>query len=969
MLISVTPSKNSRHLGRLSCLTTGLMLFGAVLDVPPLAPQSYGLGSELVRYDSVTPPRARVMTPSPPAAESRTFVAAPVGTNLLVNGSFESGLEGWMTDDIRCANCGANNTWLSQSGGFSPLRQVTVARPSDGSFAAMTDQEGAGRHILYQDFQVPDQGGSLSCDVYVLNQAEAYSVPASGSLDPAINPNQHFRVDLMDPGAPVDDVGSGVLRNLFLTRPRDPLEIVRLPGDPPERIYTTLVTNLHDFRGQKVRLRFAEVDNQFFFNVGVDNCLVAADEARLSSRGQNPVVATDAAGNSAVAWQEPDPSGDTSRIFAQLLDASGLPRGRSFEVAGGGREGSPTLALTPSGNLVVAWTRSASGVGVNALANGASIFGKTFDSQGNSLGKEFQVNTESMGDLAQPTLAVEESGFVVTWQSGSGVRGRRFTRSGSAREGEISVAGMGSGTPSVASRPNNEFVVIWEEAPASVLTPGADGRLVAAPSSTGGIFGVIFGDNGMPTGDMFQVNNTASGNPSSPDVAADDEGGFVVVWQQDMGGQGSDIMGQQFNAEGKSMGPEFVVTSSTAGDQVNPKVDANGSGAFAVVWEELPAQGGFAQAPSSSGSPTPLAARQGDGGIFGRVFGDNGQPMGDDFPVEEADDETVPAEADVNIDDDDEVTVVFEKMDPETGETLGIFSKTFEPEAIEETCVPTPTSLCLNGNRFRVEMDWMTEDGNSGAGRGVMLTPDTGYFWFFQSTNVEVVLKVLNACTFADRFWVFAGGLTNVEVEIRVADTQTGVVNTYINALNQSFLPLQDTTAFATCPGSVVTERTAAQTEVLATQNLDEVLRLVTGSPWASGSGSPPPVSTFTGEAEGSGGACVTTPTSLCVNDNRFRVEVDWTSPSDSGVGQTVKLTSDTGYFWFFNSENVEMVLKILNACNFSGHFWVFAGGLTNVEANITVTDTETGAVRFYQNPLNQAFQPIQDTTAFATCP
>ena len=45
------------------------------------------------------------------------------------------------------------------------------------------------------------------------------------------------------------------------------------------------------------------------------------------------------------------------------------------------------------------------------------------------------------------------------------------------------------------------------------------------------------------------------------------------------------------------------------------------------------------------------------------------------------------------------------------------------------------------------------------------------------------------------------------------------------------------------------------------------------------------------------------------------------------------------------------------------------AGGLTDVNVVLTVTDTMTGLVRTYVNPQGTAFQPIQDTSAFATCP
>ncbi len=114
---------------------------------------------------------------------------------------------------------------------------------------------------------------------------------------------------------------------------------------------------------------------------------------------------------------------------------------------------------------------------------------------------------------------------------------------------------------------------------------------------------------------------------------------------------------------------------------------------------------------------------------------------------------------------------------------------------------------------------------------------------------------------------------------------------------------------------------------------------------------------------------CTTDPTTLCLNGNRFRVSATWQTSTASGQAQAVRLTPDTGYFWFFNASNVEMVTKVLNACAVNNRHWVFAGGLTNVAVTLTVTDTQTGAVRSYFNPSGTAYQPIQDTSAFATCP
>jgi len=118
------------------------------------------------------------------------------------------------------------------------------------------------------------------------------------------------------------------------------------------------------------------------------------------------------------------------------------------------------------------------------------------------------------------------------------------------------------------------------------------------------------------------------------------------------------------------------------------------------------------------------------------------------------------------------------------------------------------------------------------------------------------------------------------------------------------------------------------------------------------------------------GAPCEAGVENLCLQGDRFEVRAEWqTSAGDSGNGQAVPLTDDTGYFWFFNQTNVEMVIKVLNGCGSNDHFWVFAGGLTNVQVDITVTDTTNGQTRTYQNNLQTPFQPIQDTAAFSTCP
>jgi hypothetical protein len=116
------------------------------------------------------------------------------------------------------------------------------------------------------------------------------------------------------------------------------------------------------------------------------------------------------------------------------------------------------------------------------------------------------------------------------------------------------------------------------------------------------------------------------------------------------------------------------------------------------------------------------------------------------------------------------------------------------------TDITPPPPVALASDRFEVSASWEKPDGTRGAATPVGLTPDSGYLWFFDPANVELVVNVIDACSFSNRYWVFAAGLTNLGVELRVEDTRTGRVKTYRNPVGRAFAPLQDTGAFATCP-------------------------------------------------------------------------------------------------------------------------------------------------------------------------
>jgi hypothetical protein len=107
----------------------------------------------------------------------------------------------------------------------------------------------------------------------------------------------------------------------------------------------------------------------------------------------------------------------------------------------------------------------------------------------------------------------------------------------------------------------------------------------------------------------------------------------------------------------------------------------------------------------------------------------------------------------------------------------------------------------LGKGRFRISATWKDFQGGTGVGRFVPLgSEDSGVIWFFSPSNFEVMIKVLDACSFNNRYWVFFAAVTSVEFVITVEDTFTDTSRTYSNALGVSAPAVTDTNAFQTCP-------------------------------------------------------------------------------------------------------------------------------------------------------------------------
>lgn len=126
------------------------------------------------------------------------------------------------------------------------------------------------------------------------------------------------------------------------------------------------------------------------------------------------------------------------------------------------------------------------------------------------------------------------------------------------------------------------------------------------------------------------------------------------------------------------------------------------------------------------------------------------------------------------------------------------------------SCTPSDTVMCIDDepgdHRYKVTASFHTVQGGgvSGDGQEIPLAPlgidHGGTFWFFDPTNPEVLIKLVDGCTVNGRWWVFLSAGTNVGFSVTITDTLFGGgTKTYTNADLHAAVPVQDTKALGGC--------------------------------------------------------------------------------------------------------------------------------------------------------------------------
>lgn len=261
-----------------------------------------------------------------------------------------------------------------------------------------------------------------------------------------------------------------------------------------------------------------------------------------------------------VTWAEPEAIGP----FQINLDTS-EEVGRAAVAAGGSE-------------FVVVWHRA-----TGTTEYGTNIYGRRLDRFGGVIGGELQVNSYTSGDQLSPRVVAGEQGFAVVWvdessrEPGRGIFGRRFDTAGQPIGDEFQVNTWTPGDQFLSSAmldAQNRLIVVWM----SLEQDGIDRRT---------IYGRIFDPSGLPLTGEIRLGASADMDQGSADVATGPGDGFVVVWYDFVFASGppSSVQARFFDASGVPTTGDLLISSGATNEfLVGPRVARRSDGDYVAVW-------------------------------------------------------------------------------------------------------------------------------------------------------------------------------------------------------------------------------------------------------------------------------------------------------------------------------------------------------------------------------------------------
>lgn len=292
----------------------------------------------------------------------------------------------------------------------------------------------------------------------------------------------------------------------------------------------------------------------------------------------DPDIAQADNGNWAAVYEDDDDANGVFRIFVRGFDADGNERFADTVVNTAGvnttNAVNPAIAMAADGKFAVAWQAGTTAIRMRSYnANGTPI----------GTGEQTVVSVTSPGTVKNPDIGIDDAGnFVVTWTDdadGNGsfqVRARGFTSSYTQRFAAKTVNTIATGQQQnsvIAMAGNGDYVIAWEDDQDNDTKWEIDVRGFLA--------------NETQRFAQLVVNSPTTGQQTDPDVAMDDTGRFVVVWEDDTDLNASfQIHCRGFSATGTQIIAQKAVNVLSGGNQINPSVTMDSLGNWYPVWQD-----------------------------------------------------------------------------------------------------------------------------------------------------------------------------------------------------------------------------------------------------------------------------------------------------------------------------------------------------------------------------------------------
>ena len=302
---------------------------------------------------------------------------------------------------------------------------------------------------------------------------------------------------------------------------------------------------------------------------------------------KNPRAAISESGDFVVVWQSYNQDGQGSGIFGQRFSHTGKKTGSEFRVNDQVLENqiNPDVAMSKNGNFAIAWT--------GEIEDGSSrnIFAQFFDTNGNKIGNEFQVNAYDVGSQDRVSVSVDDfNNIMFAWQGQKdenwNIFARKFNWDGIPSTQQDTLVNMTSEynqtNPHVTIAGVNKFMVVWEN---------ESMHEILEDTLLQNINGQVLINNGQKSGTQFQVSEPVFGHQHSPDLVQISPSEMLVVWENYDKFNGCEncwgILGRMINTNGVLNGEVFILNPNDSKWNKTPVITSDGNGVIGVVWTIL----------------------------------------------------------------------------------------------------------------------------------------------------------------------------------------------------------------------------------------------------------------------------------------------------------------------------------------------------------------------------------------------